>query len=91
MYTKKILLPQRTKKGVLKATWQSIFYPLIIAKFLVPKRPLRERFVKICEDEDVQYLTFESYMRKEIVKRKRKEKLKIFFKDLAHLFGFAKV
>ena len=52
---------------------------------------LRERFVKICEDVDVQRLTFESYMNKELVRRKPMAHVRIFFKDLAHLLGLARV
>jgi geranylgeranyl reductase len=51
----------------------------------------RERFVKICEDRDVQQLTFESYMNKQLVRKKPMAHIRIFFKDLAHLFGMAKV
>ena len=50
----------------------------------------REKFVKICEDKDVQTLTFESYMNKELVRKKPMAHVRIFFKDLAHLLGFAK-
>lgn len=50
----------------------------------------RERFVKICEDKDVQRLTFEAYMNKELVRRDISAHVRIFFKDLAHLFGLAK-
>ncbi len=52
---------------------------------------LRERFVSICKDRDVQQLTFESYMNKELVRKKPMAHLRIFFKDLAHLFGVARV
>jgi geranylgeranyl reductase len=51
----------------------------------------RERFVKVCEDPDVQRLTFESYMNKKLVRKKPMAHLRIFFKDLAHLLGFARV
>jgi geranylgeranyl reductase len=47
----------------------------------------RERFVKMCEDKDVQRLTFESYMNKQLVRRDPMAHLRIFFKDVAHLFG----
>ena len=46
----------------------------------------RERFVSICGDRDVQRLTWESYMNKELVRRDPLAHLRIFFKDLAHLF-----
>ena len=51
----------------------------------------RERFVKICEDRDVQQLTFESYMNKQLVRKKPMAHVRIFFKDVAHLLGLAKV
>jgi geranylgeranyl reductase len=47
---------------------------------------LRERFVSICRDKDVQQLAWESYMNKELVRKKPVAHVKIFFKDLAHLF-----
>jgi geranylgeranyl reductase len=52
---------------------------------------LRERFVAICKDRDVQQLTFESYMNKELARKKPMAHLRIFFKDLAHLFGVVRV
>ena len=50
----------------------------------------RERFVKMCADPDVQKLTWESYMNKELVWAKPWAHLRIFFQDLGHLFGMAK-
>jgi geranylgeranyl reductase len=49
----------------------------------------RERFVKICMDKDVQALTWDAYMNKKLVRAKPREHIKIFFKDMAHLLGFA--
>ena len=51
----------------------------------------RERFVKICEDRDVQQLTFESYMNKKLTRKKPMAHVRIFFKDMAHLLGLARV
>ncbi|MBT8572403.1 geranylgeranyl diphosphate reductase [Polynucleobacter paneuropaeus] len=51
----------------------------------------RESFVKMCEDKDVQRLTFESYMNKKLVRKKPMAHLKIFIKDMGHLLGLAKV
>jgi len=51
----------------------------------------RESFVKMCEDKDVQKLTFESYMNKKLVRKKPMAHLKIFIKDMGHLLGLAKV
>jgi len=45
----------------------------------------RERFVTMCADKDVQQLTFDAYMNKELVRRKKAAHLKVAMKDLAHL------
>jgi geranylgeranyl reductase len=50
----------------------------------------RESFVKMCEDKDVQKLTFDSYMNKKLERTKPMAHVKIFFKDMAHLMGMAK-
>ncbi|KQW74186.1 geranylgeranyl diphosphate reductase [Methylibium sp. Root1272] len=50
----------------------------------------RERFVTICEDRDVQQLTFESYMNKELVRKKPMAHVRIFFKDMGHLLGLVR-
>jgi geranylgeranyl reductase len=47
----------------------------------------RERFVSLCHDVDVQRLTFEAYMNKELVKARPLAHLKIGVKNLAHLTG----
>ena len=47
----------------------------------------RERFVKMCEDPDVQRLTWEAYMNKQLVRRDPMAHIRIFIKDLGHLFG----
>ncbi|WP_242138622.1 geranylgeranyl diphosphate reductase [Sphingomonas sp. TREG-RG-20F-R18-01] len=49
----------------------------------------RERFVKICEDPDVQRLTWDAYMNKRLVRAKPIAHVRIFLKDLRHLFGLA--
>lgn len=47
----------------------------------------RERFVKMCEDKDVQELTWQAYMNKELVRRKPMAHVRIFMKDMGHLLG----
>ena len=63
----------------------------IMQRFWYNNDKRRERFVKMCEDKDVQRLTFESYMNKKLARRDPMAHVKIFFKDTAHLLGFAKV
>ena len=47
----------------------------------------RERFVTMCEDPDVQRLTWDSYMNKKLVRKDPMAHARIFFKDMAHLLG----
>ncbi|MEM8970473.1 MAG: geranylgeranyl diphosphate reductase [Pseudomonadota bacterium] len=49
----------------------------------------RESFVKMCRDEDVQRLTWQAYMNKELVRRDPLAHLRVLSKDIAHLVGFA--
>jgi geranylgeranyl reductase len=48
---------------------------------------LRERFVSMCADRDVQRLTWEAYTNKQLVRRDPAAHARIFLKDLAHLLG----
>ena len=48
---------------------------------------LRERFVTMCADPDVQRLTWESYLNKRLVRRDPLGHIRVFFKDLAQLAG----
>jgi geranylgeranyl diphosphate/geranylgeranyl-bacteriochlorophyllide a reductase len=51
---------------------------------------LREKFVAICRDKDVQRLTWEAYMNKELVRRRPMAHARVFFKDIGHLLGFVR-
>jgi geranylgeranyl reductase len=50
----------------------------------------RERFVSICKDADVQKLTWDAYMNKELVRARPAAHVRIFFKDMAHLLGLVR-
>jgi geranylgeranyl reductase len=62
----------------------------IMQKYWYKNDKRRESFVKICEDKDVQRLTFEAYMNKKLVRRDPLAHVRIFFKDMAHLMGLAR-
>jgi geranylgeranyl reductase len=47
----------------------------------------RERFVSICRDADVQQLTWDAYMNKELVRARPLAHLRIFCKNIIHLTG----
>jgi geranylgeranyl reductase len=49
----------------------------------------RERFVRICRDQDVQQLTWDAYMNKELVRARPMAHMRILFKNVAHLTGIA--
>jgi geranylgeranyl reductase len=69
-----------------------VFWVLgIMQHFWYSSDKRRERFVSICEDKDVQTLTFDAYMNKRLVRRKPMAHVRIFFKDMAHLLGLARV
>jgi geranylgeranyl reductase len=51
----------------------------------------RERFVRICQDRDVQRLTWDAYMNKELVKAEPLAHARIFWKNIFHLTGLARV
>lgn len=46
---------------------------------------LRERFVALCRDPDVQRLTWEAYMNKEMVKAQHKAHLRLFFANIGNV------
>lgn len=49
----------------------------------------RERFVRICGDPDVQFLTWDAYMHKRLSRARPIAHVRIFFKNIAHLTGLA--
>jgi len=68
-----------------------VFWVLgIMQRFWYSSDKRRERFVSICRDKDVQQLTFDAYMNKELVRAKPMAHIRIFFKDMAHLLGLVK-
>ncbi len=68
-----------------------VFWVLgIMQAFWYSSDKRREHFVKICRDKDVQRLTWQAYMHKKLVRAEPVAHLRIFFKDVAHLIGFAR-
>ena len=58
----------------------------MMQKFWYTTDERRERFTSICDDPDVQRLTWEAYTEKRLVRTNPLAHMRIFFKDLAHLF-----
>lgn len=49
----------------------------------------RELFVSLCRNPDVQKMTWDSYMNKELVRKNPKAYVRIFLNNMAHLMGLA--
>jgi geranylgeranyl reductase len=75
------------RKRFMKAHGRVFWVLGIMQTFWYSSDRRRERFVSICRDHDVQKLTFDAYMNKELVRAKPMAHVRIFFKDLAHLVG----
>ncbi|MEL7311036.1 MAG: geranylgeranyl diphosphate reductase [Pseudomonadota bacterium] len=80
---------RQARKRFGKAHGRVFFILGILQKFWYSSDKRREKFVKICRDPDVQHLTWEAYMNKQLVRAKPIAHVRIFFKDLAHLVGLA--
>ncbi len=59
----------------------------IMQRFWYCNDKRRERFVTMCKDDDVQRLTWESYLNKRIVWKDPLAHVRVFLKDVAHLLG----
>ena len=80
----------QARKRFMKAHGRVFLVLGIMQRFWYSNDKRRESFVKICQDRDVQQLTFESYMNKELVRKKPMAHVRIFLKDMAHLLGLAR-
>jgi geranylgeranyl diphosphate/geranylgeranyl-bacteriochlorophyllide a reductase len=78
---------QSARKSFMKAHGRVFWILGMMQYFWYRNDQRRERFVKMCEDPDVQRLTWEAYMNKKLVRRDPMAHLRIFVKDLGHLFG----
>lgn len=77
------------RKRFMKAHGRVFWILGLLQRFWYRNDDRRERFVTICRDPDVQELTWEAYMHKRLVRAKPLAHVRIFFKDMAHLLGFA--
>jgi geranylgeranyl diphosphate/geranylgeranyl-bacteriochlorophyllide a reductase len=81
---------QNARKNFMKAHGKIFWVLGVMQRFWYRSDARRERFVSICRDKDVQQLTFDSYMNKELVRAKPLAHVRIFFKDVAHLLGLVR-
>ena len=77
----------QARKRFMKAHGRVFWILGVMQYFWYSSDKRRERFVKICADPDVQQLTWQAYLNKELVRAKPMAHVRIFLKDMAHLFG----
>jgi geranylgeranyl reductase len=77
----------QARKRFMKAHGRVFWILGIMQRFWYKNDKRRERFVSLCDDPDIQDLTWEAYMHKRLVKAKPAAHMRIFFKDMAHLLG----
>ncbi len=77
----------RARRRFLRGHGAVFFILGVMQRFWYSDDGRRERFVAICRDRDVQELTFEGYMHKELVRARPLAHARIFFKNIGHLTG----
>ncbi len=77
------------RKKFMKAHGQVFWVLGMMQHFWYRSDKRREGFVKMCDDPDVQRLTWQAYMNKELVRADPAAHAKIFFKDMGHLLGLS--
>ena len=81
---------QHARKAFMKVHGKVFWILGILQYFWYSSDKRREKFVSVCRDKDVQRMTWEGYMNKKLVMRDPMAHARIFFKDMAHLLGFAR-
>jgi len=77
------------RKTFMRDHGQVFFILGIMQHFWYRSDKRRERFVSMCADPDVQRLTWQAYMNKELVKADPGAHMRIFLKDMGHLLGMS--
>ena len=77
------------RKTFMRDHGQVFFILGIMQHFWYRSDKRRERFVSMCADPDVQRLTWQAYMNKELVRADPAAHMRIFMKDMGHLLGMS--
>jgi geranylgeranyl reductase len=78
---------RKARRRFLLAHGQVFLVLEMMQRFWYASDNRRERFVAICGDRDVQWLTFQGYMNKKLVRARPLSHVRIFFKNIGHLTG----
>jgi len=79
------------RKRYMKEHGKVFFILGIMQHFWYRNDKRRERFVNMCDDKDVQRLTWQAYMEKKLVRANPMAHLRIMWKDTAHLLGLTPI
>ncbi|MDE2355769.1 MAG: geranylgeranyl diphosphate reductase [Alphaproteobacteria bacterium] len=79
----------QARRAFMRQNRQTFMVLGIMQHFWYRSDKRRESFVKMCADPDVQRLTWQAYMNKELVRADPAAHARVFFKDLGHLLGLS--
>jgi geranylgeranyl diphosphate/geranylgeranyl-bacteriochlorophyllide a reductase len=77
----------QARRRFMRAHGQVFWVLGVMQRFWYASDRRRESFVRICDDHDVQRLTFQGYMHKKLVRAKPLAHARIFAKNIGHLTG----
>lgn len=80
----------KARKQFMKLHGRTFWALGLLQRFWYSSDKRREKFVTMCRDPDVQYLTWQSYTTKTLVRRRKWQHVRVFFKDLVQLLGLAR-
>lgn len=78
------------RKSFMKAHGTPFFVLRVMQAIWYHTDKRREQFVKMCQDPDVQKLTWESYLNKKLSRRDPMAHVRVFWKDMQQLLGVAR-
>ena len=78
---------RKARKRFMRAHGRVFWILGLLQRFWYSTDARRERFVTMCDDPDVQHLTWTAYMNKELVRAKPGAHMRIFMRDVGHLLG----
>lgn len=81
----------RARKSYMREHGKVFFILGVMQHFWYRNDKRRERFVNMCDDKDVQHLTWQAYMEKKLVRANPMAHLRIMWKDTAHLLGITPI
>jgi geranylgeranyl reductase len=80
----------QARKAFMRLHGKTFWVLGLLQRFWYSSDKRREKFVAMCNDKDVQELTWQGYTQKKLVRRRKAAHLRVFLKDLGQLLGLAR-